>query len=134
MSWQNASTDKVAIFSQFIPQNIVRYATNQYTTKTWSCQNATLALYLPYMQIIISKHARERMKERKISKEIVSAALAYPEQVAFDKTARNRYIAKKVYQPTTKTRAYLLLIIYERTPDEIKVITVISTSKINKYL
>ena len=84
------------------------------------------------MKIILSAHAKERMKERRIAEYIVHTALLQPEKVEFDKTARNRYVAKRIFSQAGRNN-YLLLVVYERTPLEIEVITVISTSKINKY-
>ena len=86
------------------------------------------------MRIVLSAHARKRMKERNIPEIFIHNTLLQPDVVAVDKTARNRFVAKKICQFPRLKNQNLLLVIYEKNLTEIKVITVISTSKINKYL
>lgn len=84
------------------------------------------------MNIVLSEHARERIKERDIPEIFVHTALLQPDKVEVDRTNPRRFLAKKIYQLSPSGR-YLLLVIYERTLTQIEVVTVISTSKINKY-
>lgn len=83
------------------------------------------------MMISISTHAKQRMLEREIVKEDVVSALTYPDKVEVDKTNGDRFLAKKVYKKST--RKFVLLVVYEKDEEQINVITVISTSKIEKY-
>lgn len=86
------------------------------------------------MRIVFSAHARGRMRERKIQEIFVHTALLQPDKVERDQTEHDRFVAKKIFTPAGSRVNYLLLVFYERTVAEIKVITVISTSKIDKYL
>lgn len=83
------------------------------------------------MKITILPHAKERMQERGITEYIVHDYLLHPDQIEIDKHNPARFAAKKLYKKNNKR--LLLIIIYEMEVDEIKIITVISTSKINKY-
>jgi len=87
------------------------------------------------MKIVLSEHARRRMKERNISYIQVYSALLQPDKVEVDKTNPGRFLAKKVYAINKAVRKHLLLVFYELYPelDRAEVITVVSTSKISKY-
>lgn len=84
------------------------------------------------MRITLSEHAKERMRERNIPVIFVHTALLQPDKIEADRANPRRFLAKKIY-PISSAGRYLLLVVYERTLGVIKVITVISTSKINKY-
>jgi hypothetical protein len=88
------------------------------------------------MQIIFSAHARRRMKERGINSSQIFSALLQPDQVEMDRTNPNRFVAMKVHVIKRTKKKHLLLIFYEVHPEigQIEVITVVSTSKISKYL
>ncbi len=88
------------------------------------------------MEIIISDHAKQRMKERKISDQQVFVAILQPDKVEKDKTCNTRFVAKKVYYSSLTKNRQLLLVFYEMSGGRMKiltVVTVISTSKIFKY-
>ena len=84
------------------------------------------------MRIFLSKHAQKRMRERNISSKQVRAVIVQPDAIATDQTQTQRRIAKKLCRQHAKE--CLLLVIYEMRNKDIHVITVISTSKIEKYL
>ena len=89
------------------------------------------------MRVIFSHHALLRMKERKISKQDVYKTLLQPLAVEKDKNSNNRFVAKRIYHSTITTTNQLLLVFYEVDGEEVEillVITVVSTSKIDKYL
>lgn len=87
------------------------------------------------MRIIFSEHARRRMEERNISYIQAYSALLQPDKVEVDKTNSDRFVAKKVYAINKADSKHLLLVFYEvhSRINRIEVITVVSTSKINKY-
>lgn len=78
------------------------------------------------MQIIFTKHALERMKERKISEKEVKNTIKNPLHKSKDK---NRFLAFKL-----RNNKQLLLVHYVLEGDKIIVVTVISTSNISKYI
>ncbi|OGF70479.1 hypothetical protein A3B05_00140 [Candidatus Giovannonibacteria bacterium RIFCSPLOWO2_01_FULL_43_160] len=82
------------------------------------------------MSYELTKHARERMEERTISKELIEEALRNPTKVWYDEDGR--ILIKKLYKKKDKER--LLLIIGEKANGKLKIITIIETSKIKKYL
>ena len=82
------------------------------------------------MKYFLTKHAKERMAERLIPERIIASAIANPTSILYDDNGR--LLIKKLYRKRNKER--LLLIAGEITEDKLKVITVIDTSKINKYL
>ncbi len=76
-------------------------------------------------------HARKRMAERSISRKLVIDALKFPTKISLNR--QGRQLVKKLY--TSKRSAQrLLLIAIEVKSDTTKIITVIDTSKISKYL
>ena len=79
---------------------------------------------------VLSSHARERMRERGISEEDVRMAIRRPTTTA--KHAPNRVLIKTIYTRRGKQR--LLLIAGEYIKETLRIITVIDTSKVNKYL
>ena len=82
------------------------------------------------MKYFLTKHAKERMAERLIPERIIASAITNPTSILYDDNGR--LLIKKLYRKRNKER--LLLIAGEITEDKLKVITVIDTSKINKYL
>lgn len=84
------------------------------------------------MFLRFTKHARDRMRERGITEEAVYAAIASPDSIQTSIQSDARYIAKKIYL-STSGQMRLLMIIYEYTLEVTLIITVIDTSKIDKY-
>lgn len=82
------------------------------------------------MDYILTNHARRRMVERSISKSTLENTLRNPSKVLYDDAGR--LLIKKLYKNRDKAR--LLIIIGEITGNKFKIITVIETSKIKKYL
>ncbi len=78
------------------------------------------------MEIIYSMHSLERMKEREITKNEVYDTILSPK-----KTVR-----KGATQMSMRIRpnGHLLIVVYTFAIDTYKIITVIDTSKVNKYL
>ncbi|OGF73725.1 hypothetical protein A2W57_03660 [Candidatus Giovannonibacteria bacterium RIFCSPHIGHO2_02_43_16] len=70
------------------------------------------------------------MAERSISTSAIVDALRNPTRVLYD--VDNRLLFKKLYKNKDKER--LLLIVAEMEKEIFKVITVIDTSKVKKYL
>jgi hypothetical protein len=77
------------------------------------------------MNIRFTRHALDRMKERFVSRTQVNDALHSP-----DKLDQNRecFVAKKI-----SAGQRLLLVFFKKELDIVIVITVIETSKLNKY-
>lgn len=71
------------------------------------------------------------MAERAISKKLVIDALKFPTKISSNK--QSRQLVKKLYT-NRKGDKRLLLIAIETRANVTKIITVIDTSKVNKYL
>ena len=82
------------------------------------------------MDYLLTEHAEKRMTERSISWELLDEALRRPTQVSYD--AEGRVLIKKLYRKRRRER--LLLIAGEVTNSTLKIVTVIDTSKVKKYL
>lgn len=82
------------------------------------------------MKYEFSPHARKRMEERSISEKLVVEALKFPTKISSDK--RGRQLVKKLYIKRKSQR--LLLIAVETKGGISRIITLIDTSKIEKYL
>ncbi len=82
------------------------------------------------MDYELTNHARERIEERLISKKLVGEALRNPTKVLYDEDGR--ILIKKLY--IKRGRERLLLIIGDRTDGKLRIITIIETSKVKKYL
>ncbi|MEK7500598.1 MAG: DUF4258 domain-containing protein [Patescibacteria group bacterium] len=78
----------------------------------------------------MTKHARERMRERAISEAIIRVALLQPTEVSSD--TEGRLLVKKLYQSNRGKR--ILLIAGEPVNNKLKIFTVIDSSKVKKYL
>lgn len=83
------------------------------------------------MKFEFSPHAQKRMRERSISKKLIIDALEFPTKISSDR--RGRQLIKKLYTDKKRVRR-LLLVVVEITKGIVKIITVIDTSKISKYL
>lgn len=82
------------------------------------------------MEYILSDHARKRIAERSITKQQVESALRYPTKVLYDN--KGRLMFKKLYLRKSSQR--LLIVVGEKQFSKLKIITVIDTSKVRKYL
>lgn len=86
-----------------------------------------------FKPIKFSSHALKRIKERFISRSIVINALRNPDRLEKSTKNLNRFLAKKIYFNKHFRKEHLLMIVYEEN-NIIKIVTIIDTSKINKYL
>jgi len=82
------------------------------------------------MKIIFTKHALKRLKERKINKRIVRQTIKTPDYLITQ--PNNRFRALKLIK--LNGNDYILIIIFERIDDIIKIITAFITNKIEKYI
>ena len=82
------------------------------------------------MDYVLTLHARERMKERSITKALFEDALRNPTKIGYDRDGK--ILLKKIYTKKKVTR--LLLIVGETRGSVFNVITIIETSKVEKYL
>ena len=82
------------------------------------------------MRYFFTRHATDRMKERSISKKVIDLAFAEPTKVLYDDN--DRILIKKLYKRRGIDR--LLIIVGKLEKGDFKIITIIETSKIRKYL
>ena len=85
------------------------------------------------MDIRFTKHAKMRMAERGITEEDVRRAVEFPDKIGRSVISAPRFIVKKVYYNMALGKKHLLMVIYEEKSDEVLVVTIIDTSKIDKY-
>ncbi|MAG44619.1 hypothetical protein CL633_01895 [bacterium] len=85
-------------------------------------------------KIRFSSHALKRMQERNVSRYIVISSLNNPDIIEISNHAPNRFLAKKRYFNQYFSKEHLLIIVFEINKNIIEIITIIDTSKINKYL
>ncbi len=83
------------------------------------------------LKIIFTEHAREQLRERKISQELVEEVLKDPEQVVQD--AEGNPIAQSRYFDKEEGKEMLLRVFYREEQGTRRVITVYKTSRIRKY-
>ena len=81
------------------------------------------------MDYELTRHAKERMVERRISEKLLESAIKYPTKVLYDEI--DKIMFKKLYGHRDNR---LLIIICERLRGKLKIITIIDTSKPDKYL
>ena len=86
------------------------------------------------MKIVFSAHAIGRLGEREISKDIAVNALKNPDKVELSKQDPKRILFKKVYYNEAFRKEHLLMLVCEKNNEILEVVTIIDTSKINKYL
>lgn len=79
---------------------------------------------------VIKPHARKRIRERSIPEQLIKESLQNPTKILYD--AQNRILINKLYKKHGKER--LLLIVGEMINNKLEIITVIDTSKVQKYL
>lgn len=77
----------------------------------------------------LSKHAKERAIERSIRVLDIELTLLKPDKLLYNED--NKLLFKKIYG---KRRNRLLIIVAERSNNKLKVITIIDTTNIKKYL
>ena len=82
------------------------------------------------MKYLLTKHAQERMAERSIDINIIESALVDPTKIEYD--GNGSCLIKKLFLKNNSPR--LLLIAGKIENNQIKIFTVIETSKIKKYL
>ena len=82
------------------------------------------------MRYFFTRHALERMKERSISKKMIDSAFVKPTKVLYDDS--DRILIKKLYKKRRVGR--LLMVVGKLEKGDFKIITIIETSKIKKYL
>lgn len=78
--------------------------------------------------IVLSPHAHRQLAERGLAKKEVTRTVEQPEQLIPN---GNRLIAQR--RITHAEGLYLLRVIYEEDAEQIIVVTVYQTSKVNKY-
>jgi hypothetical protein len=81
------------------------------------------------VEVLISPHADEQIRNRKLTRERVIHVASEPEQTI--PGTKNRYFAQSRYQEGEKE--YLLRVLVEQVGNELRVITVYPTSKVRKY-
>lgn len=86
------------------------------------------------MKIKFSFHALERMRERNIKQSDVKKFIASPDKIEVSNINKNRFLVKKIYYHQKYKKDHLLMIICARENRIVKVITIIDTSKISKYI
>lgn len=82
------------------------------------------------MKYVLTAHARQRMKERNIFNAQIEEALFKPTKI--EKNNQGQFLIRKVYEQRGCIR--LLLLVVRKENDTWKIITVIDTSKVQKYL
>ena len=83
------------------------------------------------MDIIISEHAKFEANRRHIDLELILSTARNPQQKIPGK--KNRIIYQSKYYDKINEREMLLRVIAKQTPDELKIISVYKTTKLNKY-
>lgn len=81
------------------------------------------------LDYVLTKHAKERMKERLIQRADIEQALLKPDKMLYNEN--NQLLFKKIYG---KKKNRLLIIVGERNANTLKIITIIDTTNIKKYL
>lgn len=79
------------------------------------------------MEIIFTKHALERIDEREIRFAEIIQCLASPTKIDFSEE-------RTVYYKLDYNKQYLLILVCSINTNSCKIITVIKTSQIKKYL
>lgn len=80
------------------------------------------------MDYELTRHAKERMAERKIPEKLLENALLNPTKLLYDENGKMMFT--KLYAHGKR----LLVIIAERGKDRLKIITIINTSRLDKFL
>ena len=80
------------------------------------------------MDYELTRHAKERMVERRISEKLLESAVLRPNKVLYDE--KDKIMFKKLYAGDKR----LLIVVAERAKNHLKIITIIDTSQVKKYL
>lgn len=83
------------------------------------------------MKAVFSEHALFEMKRRRIERKLVEEIVENPQQEISSR--KNKIILQSRYLNNLENKEMLLRVIGRRTGGEFLVITVYSTSKIDKY-
>lgn len=86
------------------------------------------------MKVKFSSHALKRMGERDIKQSDVEKFIVLPDKIEISKINKNRFLFKKVYYNKKYKKDHILMVICEKEASIIRVITIIDTSKISKYI
>ncbi len=86
------------------------------------------------MRIILTDHARQRAEERWITVREIESVIKFPDRIARDRRNPELVLFKKVYYHKKLKKRHLLILICDLGADLIRVITIIDTSKVTKYL
>ncbi len=79
---------------------------------------------------ILTKHAKKRLDDRKITIQLVEDTLLHPTRLLAD--GNGKWLYKKLYAGEKNLRVLILAVIMEGA--RFKILTVIDTSKVKKYL
>jgi len=82
------------------------------------------------MRYTLTVHARKRMEERNVSAELLEEALDFPTTIGYDE--KGQIMVKKLYSKRGKKR--LLIIVGQFNEEVLRIVTLIDTSKVKKYL
>jgi len=86
------------------------------------------------MRIKFSPHSLERIKERGIDKKVVTEAIKFPDKIEISGINKNKFLIKKIYYHQKLKRDHLLIIVVEKANTVLKIVTIIDTCKISKYI
>jgi len=86
------------------------------------------------MKIKFSSHAIERIKERGVKQTDVEKFIKSPDKIEISKINKERFLIKKIYYNQKHNKDHLLMIICEEENNVLKIISIIDTSKISKYI
>ncbi len=82
------------------------------------------------MEYFLTRHAKDKLTERTISLAVLEAALEMPTEIR--ENGKGKWLLLKLYRRLGKKR--LLKVVVSKDGSKLKVITVIETSKVKKYL
>lgn len=82
------------------------------------------------MRYVLTLHARKRMEERNIPTDLLEEALDFPTKIGYDE--KGQIMVKKLYAKRRKER--LLIVVGQFQEETLRIVTLIDTSKVKKYL
>jgi len=85
------------------------------------------------MKVTFTAHAKRRMRERNLKQKQIRAFVQDPDGVEISSKNTKRFLVKKRYFNATFKKPRLLIAICEQEGNSIVVVTVIDTSKVEKY-
>ena len=86
------------------------------------------------MKITFTDHAKRRMRERGLLQKQVVDCVTHPDRLERSMKDPRRFLAKKIYFSRTHKKDRLLMAICEQEGTALVIVTVIDTSKIEKYI